>query len=67
MATMRKQTSIKRSKTCEPCSGKSFAFFLILVGIWWLAEDLGWFNFGISIWPFVVIFFGLYHLVHAEE
>jgi fatty acid desaturase len=52
---------------CEPFAGNSFAFFMILVGFWLLAQELGWINFGISLWPFILIFFGLFHLVQDNQ
>lgn len=65
MAPRKKVTTT--AKRCEPCTGHGFALFLIVVGFWWLAQELGWINFGISIWPLVLIFFGVYHLIHSDQ
>lgn len=53
-------------KLCEPCIGHGFALFLISTGILWMAEDLGWVNFGISMWPLFLILFGVYHLINSD-
>lgn len=65
--TTKKKAAPKLMKKCEPCTGQGFALFLVVVGFWWLAQELGWLVFPISIWPLVLIFFGVYNLIHSDH
>lgn len=41
---------------------QSIAFFMVLIGFWWLARDYGWIDWRLPFWPMVLIFIGIYHL-----
>ncbi|MBI5389111.1 hypothetical protein HZB01_01895 [Candidatus Woesearchaeota archaeon] len=40
--------------------GFGFPLFLILIGLFWLARNQGWIPQTISIWPVILIVFGLW-------
>lgn len=56
---------MKKSKTkahvWSCCWGGSLCgWFLILIGLWFLAKQLGWISTSFSIWPVIFIIIGIY-------
>lgn len=41
-------------------SGSTFALLILLIGIYWLAKDLGWVQQKVSIWALILIVVGFY-------
>ena len=49
---------------CSCCgSGWYWGALLLLVGLFFLAKELGWVSLNVSIWPVVLIIFGLWLLL----
>jgi len=48
---------------CGKGGGYGFAIMLLIIGGFFLARDLGWIDLGISLWPIVLITFGVYLIV----
>ena len=56
---MRSNVEIKSLRPRIP----TFGITLILIGLFWLARDLGYIPKEIPIWPFVLILIGLYFIL----
>ncbi len=41
-------------------NGLFWGLFILVLGIWFLAKDLGWISLNISIWPIVLIVLGIW-------
>jgi hypothetical protein len=44
-----------------------WGFVLIILGGVWMAKNIGWFYFDISIWPVVIIAVGIYLLTTSQR
>lgn len=42
------------------CRGSSIALLILLIGLYWLAKDMGWIQPQVSIWAIIFIVVGLY-------
>jgi len=49
-------------------NGRMFcALFLIVIGGWYLLKDLGYLNNGVSLWPILLVFIGLWMIFKANR
>jgi len=48
-------------------SGLFWGLLFLALGLWFLAEDLGYISSGISIWPIVLIFLGIWFLLKRNR
>ena len=42
------------------CRGSGFALIILVIGLYWLAKDLGWIETKVSIWAVLLIVIGAY-------
>lgn len=42
------------------CSGSTFALLILLIGLYWLAKDMGWIQPQVSVWAIIFIIVGAY-------
>ena len=61
MPSKSRAESVKKRFSRSNISGLSL--LILVVGLFWLAKDLGWINTKISIWPVLLIVFGLYWFI----
>ena len=40
-----------------------FPLLLLVIGVYWLAKDMGWIETTISIWPILLIVFSIYWIM----
>lgn len=45
--------------------GSTFALLILLIGLYWLAKDMGWIKPQISIWAIIFIVVGLYWFIKS--
>lgn len=45
--------------------GSSFALFILLIGMYWLARDMGWIQPQVSNWAIIFIILGLYWFIKS--
>ena len=55
---MRKEFKVNKLRARPNIS--AFGIILVLIGLFWLARDLGYVPKWVPIWPFVLIIIGLY-------
>ena len=61
-----KKTNDKQVWYC--CGGGVFwGLLLLALGLWFLAEDLGYITSNISIWPIILIFLGIWFLLKRNN
>ena len=60
-----KKTDGKQFWDC--CSGKGFAWLLVVVGLFWLAKDLGFIPGSFSFWPIAFVAWGIYLLARDRK
>jgi len=49
------------------CSSTGWGIFFLVVGLFWLARELGWIASTISLWPIVFIALGAYMLFRSRK
>jgi len=50
------------------CSGGLFwGFLLLILGLWFLAKDLGFISLNVSIWPVILIILGIWMLLKRNR
>ena len=68
---MKKNMKAKIEMSDHFCScfggGWYWGALLLLVGLFFLAKELGWVSLNISIWPVVLIIFGLWLLLKGHR
>ncbi len=47
--------------------GLAFGTLLLVIGIYFLAQDQGWISSSLSFWPVVIISLGAYFIVRGSE
>ncbi|OGM02118.1 hypothetical protein A3K72_04050 [Candidatus Woesearchaeota archaeon RBG_13_36_6] len=58
---MERDIKVKRVRTRPQIS--LLGVFLVLIGLFWLARDMGYIPKWIPIWPFLLILVGLYFIL----
>jgi len=58
-----KRKSGEESYWYSCCGGNFCGWILLIIGLWFLAKELGWVSLGVSIWPIILIIFGIWLLV----
>jgi hypothetical protein len=52
-------------KTWSCGAGIGLPLLVLVIGLYWLAKELGYFQTTISIWPIIFIVFGIYWIIKA--
>jgi len=58
-----KKSKGKSEFTCCGCSGSFWGWFFVILGVYFLAQFLGWIPSGLPIWTILIIMFGVYLLM----
>ncbi len=45
--------------------GSTFALLILLIGLYWLAKDMGWVKPQVSMWAIIFVIIGLYWFVKS--
>lgn len=53
------ESKVYYHSSCFSC-GSTFALLILLIGLYWLAKDMGWIQPQISIWALIFIIVGGY-------
>jgi len=62
-----KKTKDERVWWCCGGGGIFWGLLLLALGLWFLAEDLGYITSNISIWPIILIFLGIWFLLKRNN
>ncbi len=56
---------MKKKYTWCNCKGGGigFALIVLIIGIIWLARDMGWIDTNVSLWPILLIVLGVYWIL----
>ncbi len=52
-------------RSCCFTGGSSIALLILLVGLYWLAKDMGWIQPQVSIWAVIFIIVGAYWFIKS--
>ena len=60
-------TGKSNRKTKKQKDNTFWGIVMIVVGFFWLGNNLDWFDFNIPIWPIAIIIVGLYLLIEGRR
>jgi hypothetical protein len=47
------------------CRGSGLALILLVIGLFWLAKDMGWITTNVSLWAILLIVLGAYWFISS--